>query len=309
MYLQFTQRLRRPISLLALFGSLITAGCQSSLPARAVGRGVVSLDYCADQFVLGLADRENILAVSPNARSSFSYMRAAAHGLPVVRPRAEDVLALKPDLVVRSYGGGVNAQAFFQRAGVPVLQIRSANNLDGVRAMIRHAARGLGVPQRGELLITKMNQRLQAAQAYPPHTHALYVTPAGYTTGPGTLVHSLFTAAGLDNFETRAGWHPIPLERLAYEIPDMIALATFGVSANHDDAWTAFRHPVAHRTMSTVPTMPLDGATTSCGGWFVADAVVGLRALHRKLLAESEPSTDSELGANRELPAKGFSRD
>ncbi len=292
-----------------LFASLIVAGCQSSLPAGPVGRGVVSLDYCADQFVLGLTNRDDILAVSPNAGSTFSYMRAAAHGLPIVRPRAEDVLALSPDLVVRSYGGGVNAQAFFQRAGVRVLQIRSANNLAEVRAMIRHAAHGLGAPERGELLINEMNQRIQAAQVYPPHTAALYVTPTGYTTGPGTLVHSLFTAAGLDNYHTRAGWHPIPLERLAYKIPDVVALATFGDSANHDDAWTAFRHPVARRTMGTVPAVLLDGATTSCGAWFVADAVVALGALHRKLSTNKRANPEGNIAAHGELPSRRFNRD
>ena len=53
----------------------------------------------------------------------------------------------------------------------------------------------------------------------------------------------------------------------------MIAAATFGAGTNHDDAWTPFRHPVIRRTMRSVPAAAVDGATTSCGGWFLADAV------------------------------------
>ncbi len=252
-------------------------------------RRIVSLDYCADQFVLGLADRRDILAVSPDAGAAFSYMRTAAAGLSTVRPRAEDVLALEPDLVVRSYGGGPNARAFLQRAGVPVLQIGRADDIDGARDVIKHAARGLGVPERGESLIAEMDARLRAARVHAPGTHALYVTPAGFTAGPGTLVHGLITAAGLDNFQSRPGWRPIPLERLAYETPDVIAKATFGTGADHDDAWTPFRHPVARRAMRSVPAVVLDGATTSCGGWFLADAVAALAALHRGPSTRAEP--------------------
>ncbi len=274
---------------LALAACTFLAACQPPPPARPAARRIVSLDYCADQFVLGLADRRDILAVSPNAGAAFSYMRAAAAGLRTVRPRAEDVLILEPDLVVRSYGGGPNARAFFERAGVPVLQIGLADDLDGARAVIRDAARGLGVPQRGEALIATMDARLQRARVHTPGTRALYVTPAGFTAGPGTLVHNLFTAAGLDNFQARPGWRPIPLERLAYETPDVIAEATFGTGANHDDAWTLFRHPVARRAMQSVPVAALDGATTSCGGWFLADAVTALAALDRETSTRAAP--------------------
>ncbi len=269
-----------------LVGCLLLSACEPSFPTDSPGQRIVSLDYCADQFVLGLADRANILALSPDAAASFSYMRDAAEGLPVVRPRAEDVLALKPSLVVRSYGGGPNARGFFERAGVAVAQIRFADNIAAVREVIRHAARALGAPERGEALITGMDARLRAARGRRPDTRALYMTPAGYSAGPGTLVDDAVTAAGLGNFQTRRGWHPIPLEDLAYETPDMVARADFGEGTNHDDAWTPFRHPVAQRAMRTVPVAAVDGATTACGGWFVADAVTALATLRHTISAK-----------------------
>jgi len=272
----------KPVTL-ALTVCVVLVACTESPTVRSTARRIVSLDYCADQFVLGLAERGDIAAVSPDAVAAFSYMRAAAAGLLAVRPRAEDVLALQPDLVVRSYGGGPNARGFFERAGVPVLQIGFADDIDGARAVIRHAARGLGALERGETLIAGMDARLRAARVHAPGTRALYMTPAGYTAGPGTLVDDLFAAAGLDNFQSRPGWRPIPLERLAYENPDLIAKAAFGEGTSHDDAWTSFRHPVVRRTERSVPATVIDGATTSCGAWFLADAVAALAALHDKL--------------------------
>ena len=53
---------------------------------------VVSLDYCADQYVLKLLPRSRILALSPDATRPFSYLNERAEGLPQVKPNAEDVL-------------------------------------------------------------------------------------------------------------------------------------------------------------------------------------------------------------------------
>ncbi|MEO1407705.1 MAG: ABC transporter substrate-binding protein [Pseudomonadota bacterium] len=244
-------------------------------------RRIVSLDYCADQYVLKLADREQILAISPDAVKDFSYMREAAVGLPTVRSIAEDVLILKPDLVVRSYGGGPNAAAFFERAGVPTLQVGWASNVDGeemgsIPNLIQHMADGLGHPQRGEALVDEFRTRISNIRARTTGDTALYMTPAGATTGPGSLVHEMLTAAGLTNFQQRPGWGSIPLERLAYEQPDLVAAAFFETLTNHPDAWSASRHPVARAQLAEPGTVPLQGAWTACGGWFILDAIEAL---------------------------------
>ncbi|MCC6788878.1 MAG: ABC transporter substrate-binding protein, partial [Hyphomonadaceae bacterium] len=49
--------------------------------AQAEPRRIVSLDYCADQFVLALADREQVAALSVGARRDDSYFRDRAQGM------------------------------------------------------------------------------------------------------------------------------------------------------------------------------------------------------------------------------------
>ena len=270
-------------------------------PVRAMR--VVSLDYCADQYVLKLLGRERILALSPDATRDFSYMRETAKGMPKVAPRAEDVLVLKPDLVVRSYGGGADAGAFFARAGVPVLQLGYAEDLAGVRRVLIETAGQLGERARGERIAREMDARVAALRhPYPfvpsevegrdrpglragPSTSLgnaermnkkggptlLYATPGGVTTGPGSLIHELIELAGYRNFQTEPGWQPLPLERLAYEKPDRVAVAWFGRRDYNPDQWSAARHPLM-RTASEHPIIGLEGAWTACGGWFVLDA-------------------------------------
>lgn len=267
---------------LAFLAIAVLSACGQERPSVSTSEAatpsrIVSLDYCADQYVLKLADREAILAVSPDADASFSYMRAAARGLPQTRAAAEDVLALRPDLIVRSYGGGPNATAFFQRAGVPVLQVGYAGSVADIEAVTRDMATGLGQTERGEALIADMNTRLatlKVADASGPAT--LYMTPGGVTSGPGSLVHDMLARAGLNNFETRPGWHALPLERLAAEQPEHVAASFYSDTALAGDGWSSARHPIARRQTETVPTTRLEGAWTACGSWFLLDAIEAL---------------------------------
>lgn len=246
---------------------------QSKRPTR-----IVSLDYCADQFVLKLVDKDRILAVSPGAASDFSYMRATAVGMPTVRSSAEDVLILQPDLVVRSYGGGPNAATFFERAGIAVLNIGWTPDIPAVITNIETVAEGLGEPGRGAVLTAEMQTRLDAIAADNTGKRALYMTPSGVTSGPGSLVHEMLLAAGLQNYQAEPGWHPIPLEQLVYDDPDLIAAAFFDTEKNQFDAWGAMNHPVAQAQLKGHETARLQGAWTTCGGWFLVDAIEALAA-------------------------------
>ncbi|ASP31326.1 iron ABC transporter substrate-binding protein [Erythrobacter sp. HI00D59] len=265
-------------TILAALACLLLSACSQVAERGAdAPRRIVSLDYCADQYVLKFADREDILALSPDAGKRFSYMRAAAEGIPTVRPRTADVLALQPDLVVRTYGGGHDIADFMKEPGVPVVQIGFPQSIAEVRDEVLRVGTELGKPDEAEKLVGDMDRRLKAlAERSGPQREVLYMTPAGVTAGEGTLVHELFVAAGLRNFQDRPGWNPLPLERLAYERPDLIAAAFFESQTNHVDNWSAARHPVAQAQLLELPVVPLEGAWTSCGGWFLIDAVEAL---------------------------------
>ncbi len=234
---------------------------------------VVSLDYCADQYVLKMLPGDRILAVSPDAREDFSYMRDSAAGVRQIRPLAENVLAIQPDLVVRSYGGGPRATAQFERAGIPVLQIPYADDFAGIRRSILTIAGRLHVPDRGDAIVQEMDDRLAAIDSTNEKQNVLYMTSGGATSGPGTLVHEMLLAAGLNNYEQRPGWHSIPLERLAYDRPDAVAAAYFDENVDQAALWSSMRHPLARRQLRELPTVVLEGAWTSCGAWFLVDAV------------------------------------
>lgn len=275
----------RASAILAGLVSLLLLGCageREALPAEK-GTGepmrIVSLDYCADQYVLRFAKREDILALSPDASRSFSYMRGEAQGLPQVRPRSADVLALEPDLVVRSYGGGPQVAGFLERAGVEVVQIGYPGTIAEVRGEVKRLGAALGKPSEAKALVADMDQRLDALRTSSGTApQALYMSQGGVTSGEGSLVHELMLAAGLENFQERPGWNPIPLERLAYERPDLVVAAFFENEAGGTHNWSASRHPIAQAQLNELPVASLEGAWTACGAWFLVDAVEAMAA-------------------------------
>lgn len=271
-------RLCGPLAaLLSLLLLACSAGEERGLgePPGANGpQRIVSLDYCADQYVLEFADRAHILALSIDAEKRFSYLRDEAKGFRKVRPRAADVLALEPDLVVRSYGGGAGVSAFMERAGVPVVQIGFPRNIEDVRDEVVRIGSRLGQPDKARAVVEDMDSRLADLAGEAKETpEALYMTPGGVTAGAGTMIDELMAAAGLANFQEEAGWHPIPLERLAYERPELVVAAFFESETNDLRNWSATRHPVAEAQLEERRVAAIDGAWTACGGWFLIEAV------------------------------------
>ena len=274
------------ILLAALSMAMLFAGVAAAAPQR-----VVSLDYCADQFILKLADRDQILALSKDAAKNFSYMATSAEGIATVASRAEDVLALQPDLVVRSYGGGHNIRGLLQRAGVPLAQLAFSIDFRSVNENAIAIAALLGHPERGVALAAEFEQRLATLRkpAAPP-VEALYLTPGGVTAGPDTPVGQMFIAAGLKPYaDSVRTWGPLPLEEMVLRKPELVAAAFFEQRSSQINNWSSARHPVTRRHIRDLPLAAIPGATTTCQGWFIADAIELLAAAGSEIRATPAP--------------------
>ena len=92
---------------------LLAAGAALSAPR------VMSLDQCADQYVMAMSPRAAIVGLSKRARNADSYLGAMAIGLPERRATAESVLAARPDLVVRWWGGDARLLTMLTRQPTP----------------------------------------------------------------------------------------------------------------------------------------------------------------------------------------------
>ena len=146
--------------------AMIALACASV--AHAEPRRIVSLDYCADQFVLALADRVQIAALSRGSQRDDSYYRMRAHGIRQTRGALEEVLALRPDLVVRNWGGPWDAEQVYARFSIPVLQVGDTPDFVSARSDLIDAAQALGHPERGQALAHDLDLRLAHLHVLPP---------------------------------------------------------------------------------------------------------------------------------------------
>lgn len=261
--------------LAALAAALALAG-----PAVAAPR-VMSLDSCADQYVLALARRESIVGVSARADDADSYLRERARGLPVRRATSESVLGARPDVVVRYWGGDARLEAMLERRGVRVVRIGEAGDFEAVRDNVRRVAVALDNRSGGEHLIAGMDRKLAAGHNAWGGARALYFTPTGYTTGPGTLIDAMLRAAGLVNAALGAPWEPVPLEQLVMRPPARFVLGFFDSDPASSWRWGPGRHAALRARLPGRTIARLPASILGCPGWFAADGVEALGRARR----------------------------
>ncbi len=212
---------RRPVTLLRVSAALFAAALLFLAPPAEASSRTVSLNLCTDQMLVLLAP-ERIAALSVLARDpSLSAVAAQARAWPTVRASAEAVLALRPDLVLATRFGAQTTLALLRQRGTNVVEMELPEDFPGISRVTRAMAATLGVPERGEALLTEMNATLAAV---PPRAHpvtAIAWEPRGYTAAPGSTMDSVMRAAGLTN---AADGRVLGIEALLHRKPDWLLL-------------------------------------------------------------------------------------
>lgn len=245
----------------------------SCAAAQAAPQRIVSLDYCADQYVLALADREQIAALSRGSQRDDSYFRDRAQGIRQTRGSLEEVLALHPDLVVRNWGGPWDAEAVYGRFGVPVLQVGDAPDFTAARADLLLAAQALGHSDRGDALALDLDSRLAAlARPRAAQLPVMYLSAGGAVAGAGTMMDAVISAAGGRNVRAERSWAVLPLEQMIATPPALIATGFFDHGRERMSAWSRSRHPALQRALADARTIALPSAAISCEAWYAIDA-------------------------------------
>jgi iron complex transport system substrate-binding protein len=244
---------------------ILAASALTLLPGAAAPRPqrIVSLNVCADQYLIALADPGQIAALSSNARDpGLSAAAGEARRFRILRRASEEVLAIRPDLIVGyPLGGGTIAGAppgQWRTLGVP-----DAPNYAAIQGQIRNVARAIGHADRGEALIARMDRALAALPRARRGGVAAYYQRRGFLTGTGTLVDDLMQRVGLVNLAARLGkpvLAQVSLEEMVAARPDWLIVesATDRVA----DQGTEMLH---HPALARIPRISLPQSWTVCG--------------------------------------------
>lgn len=249
--------------------------------ATLAGPRVMSLDSCADQYVVALAPRDSIVGLSHRAISRDSYMRQQAAGLPLRRATFESLVAARPQVVVRLWGGDARLSKALEKKGVTTVALDDAADFEGVRANVRKVAAALDRKPQGEAMIARMDAQLAGAAGAGKGRSALYLTPGGYTAGASTLIDATLKAAGYANAQTAPYFAPVSLEQMVMKPPAGVVLGLFDMARAGSDRWGPGRHAALQRAVKARTIASLPAKVVGCAGWFAADGVETLAGAAR----------------------------
>lgn len=250
----------------ALMRRLIAALALLALTAAAPAppRRIVSLNVCADQLVLALADPGQIAGLSAYAHDpELSAAATKARAFRSLRRPAEEVLDIRPDLLV-GFPAGENAVVGAPPGRWRTQGVASADSYAMIRDQIRDVARAVGHPERGAALVARMDRDLAALPRARRGGVAAYYQRRGYMTGTGTLVDDLMRRTGLTNLAGKLGkpaLAQVPLEEMIAARPDWLIVES-GSEAVVDQGTEMLHHPV----LAAIPRIRLPQAWTVCGG-------------------------------------------
>lgn len=268
----------------------IVVGAMALTAAAQPPRRIVSLNACLDAMLVHLADRNQIAALSHYARDPHgSTVAEQAKSLPYTWESAEEVIALRPDLVLASQHSALATRNALKRLEVPVQRFAVPKTIAESLAQVRKVARLIGRPERGEALVARVEAALAAAAPAPGARRltALIYQPNGFAAGPNTLVDEVMTRAGFDNVARRYGlkaWGNVGLERLLADPPEVLLV---GEPAPGARGWAdrVMTHPALKSIAGRMRQARLPERLLYCGGPVLietADAMARARTLALK---------------------------
>jgi iron complex transport system substrate-binding protein len=259
-------------------GAMVAASAHAAVAAP---RRVVSLNPCLDAILLDVADPGQIAALSHYSRDpSQSAIADVARRYPFTWGSAEEVAALKPDLVITSGMGATALTAVLPRLNIRQASFDVPSSIDESLAQVERVASLVGHPDRGAALAARIRAAITAAAPRPGEARlgALIYEYHGLASGPGTLMDELMRRAGFDNIAVRYGLKrtvPVPLEVLIAD-PPQVLLA--GRLAPGEPVWAdrELSHPILKALPPSVRRETFPEQLMFCGGPSMIPAVEAL---------------------------------
>jgi iron complex transport system substrate-binding protein len=261
----------------------VVAFALSYSASSATGPRIVSMNVCSDQLLLTLADRDQILGLSRFSHDAWqSWAAGEARRYPILSGGAEDVLVIKPDIVVASLFDKRSTRELLKANGLHLVEFTVPRTLDEVKEQIRQMGDIVQHPDRATAEIARLDGAItRARQAVTDkHYRVLPLSRRGWVSGSDSLVSSLLTETGLLNPAGDLGvafGGYASLEAIVSLKPDFILVSEAGDRAE-DDGRAFLLHPALERFYPPEKRIVLPERLTVCGGVMLAEALDVLTA-------------------------------
>lgn len=270
----------RAIPLLAL----ALVGCA---PAAGPGGGIVSTNPCADAMLVRLGAPGRIAAISRYSHdpAATSIPLGLARRFRATAGTAEEVIALRPSLVLASTFTAAATRDAYARAGLRVVYLDSPTTVAASVAQVREVAAAVGENISGDRLAITIERSLALPRLSPgkgeggsPGTSepaALLYIAGDLVNGSGTLLDELIRRAGFRNAAADYGLvntGTLPAELLVAHPPAVVIASGRGRTA-----------VLRRRLLPDTPIAAFDRSLVNCGGPAIPAALARLRAIRATL--------------------------
>jgi len=270
----------RALSALAL---MLSCAVGQAAPQR-----IVSLNMCTDQLLIDLAEPRHIVGLSPFARDparAFEATRAAR--FPILSGTAEEVMVIRPDLVVSSRYMKRETRQFITARGLTLVEFDDPRTLAEARTQIAEMGRLLGVETRASERLAAFDAALSELReaASRKTLQILPLARRGWVAGSETLLADLLREAGLMNAAGALGFKAggfASLEAVIALKPDALLLTRTEFRAE-DQGQAILLHPAIQAMFPAEKRITLPERLTVCGGPMLTEAMRQLAREIRRL--------------------------
>ncbi|MEO8316202.1 MAG: ABC transporter substrate-binding protein [Pseudomonadota bacterium] len=254
-------------------------------------RRIVSLNLCTDQLLMALVPAHRIASITWLSRSEGDpSLLPLAQRLAVNHGSAEEVLALRPDLVIAGRFTTGTTRALLRKVGVPLLEVDSVSDWEGVRRITREVAAAVDEAAGAEVLLQQMDAELALLEHRRPAVplRAIGWSGAGDDVpGRDTMFNTILESAGGINLGARAGKGSFDLEQVLRSRPQVL------LRGGAYGSKPALRSELAqHPVLRAVPGLAIvdyPEAVFGCGVPHAAHLAIGLAERFGELAAQSQP--------------------
>lgn len=238
---------------------------------------VASINLCADQLLLEIADPAQILSVTNLSHDPAASIHIdKANNYPANNGIVEEILPLQPDIVLAGTFTSRYTLKLLRATGIRIEIVPISNSMNELISTIEQVSIWLQQEARANVIIETMKQQLASLpQPTKPLPRAAVYDPRGYTVGRSTLRGEMLALAGWRNVAVDKGitsYGTLPLETILKLDPDVIVKSPYS-EGTWSRAQALNSHPALRLGGLKAGVINIPSSQTICGGPWSTDVI------------------------------------
>jgi iron complex transport system substrate-binding protein len=238
-------------------------------------------------MLVELVPAERIAAISHYSQdpAAASIPIEVARRFRATRGTAEEVVTMRPDLVIASSFTSSATREAYARAGLKTLYLDSPTTIEESKVQVTELAGGLGVAGAGDAMNARIDRAVTAATWQGAQTPALIWIGGNLVSGGGNLLDEMMTRAGFSDHAAHYGLQftgYLPIEHVVID-PPAVMLVPDEPGRDASSRAAQLRSRALAHLGGKVTEARFPRELVNCGGPVIAKAMARLAEIRRSV--------------------------